>query len=419
VLGVLQAAADYTAEQESAGLPATATGFHAHLVDEETVTSPVPEPGAVEIQTVHRAKGLEWDTVVVALPDARERFTPAGVWVQSDCALSMTDPLAGRQIRFWPETLLAHSGVKEALSATGVQAARRRADLLEEQRLLYVAMTRSKFRTVLAPYSSVGAWRALTEAGVDEEELADLTRDSARLPQSPAPVAATPAVSPAAVLDRGRNTAPVKDGFVPATFAPSGAEAGKELTAGARVSVLADLGAPLVTGGGAEWDKVGDCIHSYLAAPLSALTADQRLAVATRLVTRWGVGDRVTPEQVVACGDRWSDFVTGTLGATEVSSEVPFTWTNPAGQRAQGWLDQLLTVPGNDSAGDSGTAADRRIIVDHKTYPGTDPVGHVVANYLGQMAVYRDALTAIDGVAPAAVLIHLPLLGTVLAVDLP
>jgi hypothetical protein len=42
-----------------------------------------------------------------------------------------------------------------------------------------------------------------------------------------------------------------------------------------------------------------------------------------------------------------------------------------------------------------------------------------VANYLGQMAVYRDALTAIDGVAPAAVLIHLPLLGTVLAVDLP
>ncbi len=422
VLGVLQAAADYTAEQESAGLPATATGFHAWLVDEETVTSPVPEPGAVEIQTVHRAKGLEWDTVVVALPDAREHFTPAGVWVQSDRALSMTDPLAGRQIRFWPETLLAHSGAKEALSATGVQAARRRTDLLEEQRLLYVAMTRSKFRTVLAPYSSVGAWRALTEAGVDEEELADLTRDSARLPQSPAPVAATPAVSPAAVLDRARTEPPVDDDIVPATFAPSGAVADEDLAAGARVSVRADLGAPLVTGGGEEWNKVGDCIHSYLAAPLGALSADQRITVATRLVTRWGVGDRVTPEQVVACGDRWSDYVTGTLGATAVASEVPFTWTNRNDQRAQGWLDQLLTVPGNDGGGGTGdtrAAADRRIIVDHKTYPGTDPVGHVIANYLGQMAVYRDALTAIDGVAPAAVLIHLPLLGTVLAVDLP
>ena len=115
-------------------------------------------------------------------------------------------------------------------------------------------------------------------------------------------------------------------------------------------------------------------------------------------------------------------YVTGTLGATAVASEVPFTWTNEDDQRAQGWLDQLLTVPGNDGGGGTGdtrAAADRRIIVDHKTYPGTDPVGHVIANYLGQMAVYRDALTAIDGVPPAAVLIHLPLLGTVLTVELP
>jgi ATP-dependent helicase/nuclease subunit A len=124
------------------------------------------------------------------------------------------------------------------------------------------------------------------------------------------------------------------------------------------------------------------------------------------LVGAWGVGGTVTPEQVVECGNRWTRWVTDRYPGATVASEVPFTWTNDAGQRAEGWLDQLLST-------DRG-----RIIVDHKTYPGTDPVGHVKENYLGQMEVYRDALTAVDGVAPAAILIHLPLLGKVLEVTL-
>ena len=57
------------------------------------------------------------------------------------------------------------------------------------------------------------------------------------------------------------------------------------------------------------------------------------------------------------------------------------------------------------------------VLVDHKSYPGEDPVGHVRRNYLGQMATYAQALTA-AGVAPSRILLHLPLRGEVLEVQL-
>ncbi|MGO2689716.1 MAG: UvrD-helicase domain-containing protein [Corynebacterium variabile] len=413
VTGILQAAADFAAEQESAGEPATVAGVLAHLNDEETVSTPTAEPGAVEVHTVHQAKGLEWDTVIVAMPDSRERFTPAGVWVQPSTPLTMDDPLAGRHLRFWPDTLLAHSGVKEALAATDAQQARRTTELLEEQRLLYVAMTRSKFRTVLAPYSSTAKWRALAEAGLDADELVVLLADSDPVPALPRETvveAARRFTSPAGQLDIDRGLVDAGRDIVPATIAPSGAEATPETALGTVVREIADLGPALVSGGGPEWNKVGDCIHSYLAAPLESLDAAMKQQVAARLVTNWSVGAVVSPEQVVECGERWQRYLRDDLGATAVDSEVPFTWTNDAHQRAQGWIDQLVTVPGDNG--------DRQIIVDHKTYPGTDPTGHVAAKYLGQMEVYRRALTDITGTPPARILIHLPLLGSVVEVDL-
>lgn len=334
--------------------------------------------------------------------------------VQSETPLTMENPLAGRGIRFWPDTLLAHSGVKSALLATDVQQSRRSAELLEEQRLLYVAMTRSKFRTVLAPYSTTAKWRALAESDLGDD-LPALLADSPRVPPLPrsAVVDATRRFPPpAGRLDACRAVPDPHQVTLPATFAPSGVAADRELADAARVHQIADLGPALVSGGGPGWDRVGDCIHSYLAAPLDSLDDAMKLQVAARLITRWEVGEQVSPDQVVECGERWTGFTAGTLRATRIDSEVPFAWTSADHQRAEGWLDQLLTV-----AGDDGT--EKHIIVDHKTYPGTDPVTHVRRNYLGQMRVYRRAVTDITGSAPTGILIHLPLLGTVLEVSLP
>ncbi|MGO1286661.1 MAG: hypothetical protein ACTHUU_16235, partial [Brachybacterium sp.] len=57
------------------------------------------------------------------------------------------------------------------------------------------------------------------------------------------------------------------------------------------------------------------------------------------------------------------------------------------------------------------------VLVDHKSYPGDDPVGHVRRHYLGQMATYSRALAA-AGRAPDRILMHLPLRGEVIEIEL-
>ncbi len=57
------------------------------------------------------------------------------------------------------------------------------------------------------------------------------------------------------------------------------------------------------------------------------------------------------------------------------------------------------------------------MLVDHKTYPGSDPEGHIRAKYLGQMKAYADAIETATGKPVQRVLMHLPALGKVYEVS--
>jgi ATP-dependent helicase/nuclease subunit A len=70
----------------------------------------------------------------------------------------------------------------------------------------------------------------------------------------------------------------------------------------------------------------------------------------------------------------------------------------------EGWIDLLVDTPAG------------YVLVDHKSYPGTDPAGHIREKYLGQMEAYRKAVLAATGKPVVETLIHLPALGTVFAV---
>ncbi|WP_230297832.1 UvrD-helicase domain-containing protein [Actinomyces provencensis] len=449
VVGVVRAAEDYMAEADSAGHPATLSGFLAAL-DSGGSTTVAGEAGAdaVTVSTTHQAKGLEWDSVVLALPDRRDRFAAAGSWVQATGELSMSDPLAGRSLRFWPETALECDPIAATLAAMPAQEERRRVGQLESRRLFYVACTRAKRRLVLAPKHDLakadvfdgefelavvedGLEFRYGQAGSDAEGSADtgsgcdlldcqvlpVPSDAAELADLAA-ARRVPSLEPAAWVDVERSEipevlaapeAPQAAPFIPATFTASGVEVTPAQAAAADIRVVAHLGDPLVRGGGPEWDHVGDCVHAYLAAPLRELDAAAQLVVARRLVRSCGVGAYVQPADIVDCGARWTQWREQAFPGADASTEVPFTWTNPAHQRTQGWLDQLVS-----------TKDGRMVVVDHKTYPGSDPLGHVRRHYVGQMATYREAVSRICSVprTDVEVLIHLPLLGLVVAVDL-
>ena len=174
----------------------------------------------------------------------------------------------------------------------------------------------------------------------------------------------------------------------------------------AEVSIVANLGEPLVDKGGKDWDLVGDAVHAYLGLPLSSLTEEMAKDVAERILQRWNAGTVLSTELLVEIGRRWTEWIDVTFPGAEVLTEQPIAWRNDAGQVVEGWIDSLLKLPNGDY-----------VLVDQKTYPGSDLIGHVRENYLGQLAVYARSLEAPARRAPAQVVVHLPSLGKVVAVN--
>jgi len=171
------------------------------------------------------------------------------------------------------------------------------------------------------------------------------------------------------------------------------------------VSVVANLGEPLVDKGGKDWDLVGDAVHAYLGLPLLSLTEEMTKDAAERIVQRWNAGTVLSTELLVEIGRRWTQWIEVTFPGAEVLTEQPIVWRNEVGQVMEGWIDTLLKLSNGQHA-----------LVDHKTHPGTDPIGHIRENYLGQLAIYAEALEAPAGSRPSQVLVHLPLLGAVVGV---
>ena len=96
-----------------------------------------------------------------------------------------------------------------------------------------------------------------------------------------------------------------------------------------------------------------------------------------------------------------------TYPGSQILTEQPIAWRNEQHQLMDGWTDTRILLAGGG-----------HVLVDHKSYPGADPLGHVRKNYVGQLAVYAAALGATTGEAPQEILVHLPLRGEVVGVTL-
>ena len=132
----------------------------------DTLAARAPRTDAVSVLTAHRAKGLEWDLVVVAgvqegtWPDVRQRGSLLGMD-------ELVDVLAGREAAG-----SAPAGQAAAAAAAAASAARL---LAEERRLFYVAVTRARRELVVTAVggddSEDRPSRFLAELAGDEIEI--------------------------------------------------------------------------------------------------------------------------------------------------------------------------------------------------------------------------------------------------------
>jgi len=180
VVALFEAAARFTARLPRGSTRLFLDSLSGQEIVGDTLAARAPAGDAVALLTAHRAKGLEWDLVVVAgvqegtWPDLRQRGSLLGMD-------ELVDVVAGR----------AAAGPGPGAEATAVAAAARL--LAEERRLFYVAVTRAR-RDLMV--TAVGAEdgeerpsRFLAELAGDEIDIENVTGTGHRWLSLPALVA--------------------------------------------------------------------------------------------------------------------------------------------------------------------------------------------------------------------------------------
>lgn len=222
---LVDAARSFALGAEHATLGAFLAWLEAARAEEDGLSAPVrePDPHAVQLLTVHGAKGLEWD--VVAVPGLNDGQFPK-VTVPSQANPTHTDlgwldgvgnlPYALRrdrdQLPSWGfHAARDHKQLQRSIDDFREQAGAYR--LEEERRLFYVALTRARSHVMLSGSSFTGGSRAhapatyvteLVDAGVvTRGQWAELPGDGeVPLPDVRPPEAWPRAVTPAQAVRR-------------------------------------------------------------------------------------------------------------------------------------------------------------------------------------------------------------------------
>ncbi|MBL4844683.1 MAG: UvrD-helicase domain-containing protein [Planctomycetes bacterium] len=370
----------------------------------------IPSAEAVCVRTWHGAKGLEWAvTILFQLENDRARDA-LGVAVASEReGFDLAAPMEGRWIRFWPwpygQQRNANTPMWDRLASQPAQLEALERGRRESLRLLYVGWTRARDRLVLAGRtgkllagslkrlaSSAGTpllsepgkettWGQTTLPVVLREGV--VTQAQAREPEPGAGyLAAGPADHPAALIT------------------PSAAQASGQ--AGA----LERLGSRLRLSGNPDMQALGQAVHGFLAADRPEFERELRLAIAERLLARWGVRGSLPAEDLLTASERLGSWVGERWPKARWRRELPVALRREGGSLLRGIADLVL-----EGAGEL-------VLVDHKSFPGTEAQALERAQgYAGQLAAYAETLGAAIGKPTSACWIHLPLLGLMVPIE--
>ena len=362
--------------------------------------------GAIRIMNLHKAKGLEAQVVVLANPSGKQTFGRDFVVTRNPDGTSEGWSAVQRGEGFKREVVAAPPNWEELVRhEAGFEAA-------EEDRLLYVAVTRAREELVISlngkkpgdgPWGSLDAWvrqngelldvapverparlsMAMTTDDVVAEEtqlMADRERASqagyrfetvTHLVRSDSPEDGEP--DPAS----DRPEAELADSADPATDVP-------RLAAATWTHDIADSGGI----GGAGW---GNAVHATLEAAMRGASPEAlRLTARTALLENDRPVDAGEPAELdtllalvenVQASELWARG----RAADQRLMEHPFMWRTPEGTLLEGVMDLAFREPAG------------WVIVDYKTAETARIFERRLPVYQQQIAVYAQAWAAITG----------------------
>lgn len=393
----------------------------------------VTHEDAVHVSTWHSAKGLEWPITVLFDLDHDPYFTALGVQVVADRAgFDLVDPLAERWIRYWPtpyHPMQRKTPFHQRLLDAPETAAVREREERQARRLLYVGWTRARDRVVLAARPAGLAKGMVTL--LKETDGTPLVVDPASGAEGPTADVVwcarptTVRIREGAMLDPIRRDVTPGDGYdppgprtyppavvVPSSLVPpdglrdDGAEI-DVIAAGAGLAVER-YGDRLILRGDPEMQLVGEAIHGFLAADRAALDADERRAIASGLLARWGVATALAPDDLLRASDRLRSWVDARFPGAVWHREWPLLHRQPNGTIIRGTADLVLEH------------ADGFAVIDHKSFPGSaEQAAARAAAFRGQLAAYAAAVATATGRPVTGCFVHLPVLAAMVPLTPP
>ncbi len=377
----------------------------------------------VNVLTYHKSKGLEWPVVIMSSLNKASRSGVFGVSVVEADTFVADKPLQGRSLRFWPwcyGTKKKADQLDALISGSAIATTAELRTRAESNRLLYVGLTRARDGLVLVQQktknSAESKWldelvndKQEPVLAFDDNECTILSRDgeSDSFDVNTRHLVGSDDEQPLSIADKPAylpQTQPAVD-YPSATVAPSSMDWDDASKQAVPTSVFAQLGDAIERLGNHDAADFGNAMHGFLGADIHSDEAT-RISQAKDLLQAWDVEGAVAPEDMLKTSDRLKQFIQDNFAKGKVLAEWPIEMVLDNHQRLSGWIDMLIELENG------------YVVIDHKSYSGGD-VETYVKQYAPQLAVYRDAVVQATGKPVLQTLIHLPMTGQMVDVQLP
>lgn len=402
---------------------ATVDGFVTYLRTASTEQALGFGEMTVNVLTYHGAKGLEWPWVVLTDLDASPRAAVFGVSIEAAPQFDMTNPLANRKIRYWPWPFGAqkiYPQFDEKINLLPLNQITLDKAEYEDQRLLYVGMTRAKDGLIMAIRKTekkqgvslkTGWLDSLKDANGESVIKWDSHENNQIIQVGSAQIPIKLFEYQSEITDSPRLMIVEKE-YLPSLplisvsypvsrISPSSLSASQGDMEEGTWEIIQKFDFRISIQGKPEMDALGSAVHAYLAVDHSCQTNEERIKLAQSILQLWGVEMSLDPSDVVASGQRLDEYLKQHYPGHKAFREWPMSFRNEKGQLLQGWIDLLLEMP------------DGYVIIDHKDYPGQNAVERV-KKYILQLKAYKRAIEMATGKPVIDTLLHLPISGLIL-----